>query len=146
MGKLFSRTVEIRLPEEGSQRIALRAIIMGALLIGIVTLLAHGCSDNWTSRSDMERVIRLGPRQGAAELERTLAAAHPPGSDIGPFFARLERMGFDCAGALDPARPGSCRFRAQREERRIATVLVEVQHDGLRLAALSARMTVGPAH
>ncbi|MGG5807788.1 hypothetical protein [Falsiroseomonas sp. CW058] len=130
------------LPQDGRQRTALKAVVAAALLLGGLTLLAHACSGGWATRPEMERFTRLGPRQGPATLERELLAAFPPGSDVGPVFARLERLGFDCGAALDPTRGGACRFRARREDGRVASMVLEVSHDGLRLRGLAARMSI----
>ena len=88
----------------------------------------------------MERYARMGPRGGAAELERVLGAAFPSGSDAGQFFARLEWMGFDCGPAVDPNRAGACRYRAARGDGRVVTAQVEVAHDGLRISGIAVRM------
>jgi hypothetical protein len=129
-----------RLPLD--QRTALRAVVAAGLLVALVALTARSCAPQWSSRTGMERYIRMGPRGGAAELERALSAAFPPGSDVGQLFARLERMGFDCGPAVDPNRRGACRYRAGREDGRIVTAQVEVAHDGIRVGAIAVRMAL----
>jgi hypothetical protein len=145
VASLFPRPARPALPADEKQRTALKFIIAAALLIGAVTFGAHACSEHWTNRPEMDRYVRLGPRQGPLELERDLTRAFPPGGDVGPLFARLERLGFDCGPAVDPSRNGACRFRAQREDRKVATILVAVSHDGLRQTGIIARMTVDVA-
>ena len=135
-----------RLPLD--QRTALRAVAAAGLLVAVVALLSRACSPQWSTRTEMERYARMGPRGGAAELELrapgegapvTLSATFPSGSDVGQLLARLERMGFDCGPAVDPA-GGACRYRAGREDGRVVTVAVEVAHDGLRVGGIAARM------
>jgi hypothetical protein len=130
--------------KEPSQRTAPSALVAAVLIIAAVILGAHACSDRWTAEPPMERYVRLGPRLGAAELERDLLRDHPPGSGIGPLFARLARLGFDCRMASEAGRGGECRFRARREDGLIATLLVAVAHDGVEVGGIAGRMAVGP--
>lgn len=90
----------------------------------------------------MEAYLKRGARSGAADLERDLLRDHPLGADIGPLFAHLAQLGFDCGAALQPDRFGECRFRSVQPDRRIATTLVELRHDGARLQSLAVRMAV----
>jgi hypothetical protein len=131
------------LPKEPSQRTALNAILAAGLVIAAVTIGAHACSGGWTVQPRMERYIKLGPRAGPAELERDLLRAYPPGSSIGPLFSHLSRQGFDCGAALEAGRGGDCRFRARREDGRVAVLHVTVAHDGLHLRGIGARMSIG---
>lgn len=131
-----------RLPPDGPQRTAFNAIIAGGLLVSFVIIGSHACSSQWAVKPAMERYVKLGPRAGSVELERELLAAHPPGSDVGPLFARLSRLGFDCGASVEPGRGGECRFRTGRLDRRIVTTTVEVEHDGARVGGIAARMVL----
>jgi hypothetical protein len=126
---------------EPSQHTARNALVAAALLLGALVLLAQGWGDRWAVKPPMDRYIRLGPREGPAMLERDLTAAYPAGSGIGPLFDHLARHGFACDTA---ARGAECRFRATWEDRQLATMLVTVTHDGVLLAGIAARMTIGP--
>ncbi len=125
-----------------SQRTALNAVLAGGLLVLLVALLAHACSGRWTTEAAMERYVKLGPRAGAAELERDLLRDHPPGSDLGALFARLSRLGFDCRIAVDPEAAGECRFRSPHGERRLATISVAVRQEEMRVGTVAVRMAV----
>lgn len=131
-----------RLPPDGPQRTAFNAIIAGGLLVSLVVIGAHACSDQWSVKPGMDRYVKLGPRAGAQELERELLAAHPAGSDVGPLFARLSRLGFDCGASVEPGRGGACRFRTSRTDRRVVTAFVEVAHDGAQVRGIAVRMTL----
>jgi hypothetical protein len=115
-------------------------MIAGLLLVAAFVFGAQMFSPRWTTTIEMDRYVRAGPRLGTGELERDLLAAHPPGSDVGPLFARLSRLGFSCGGTVDPARGAECRFRARRDDNRVVDAAVEVRHDGLRVQAITVRM------
>jgi hypothetical protein len=132
----------LRIPREGPQRTALNATLAASALLLLGVLGAHGCSERWAIETEMQRYLKLGPRGGAAALERDLLRDHPVGEGIGPLFARLSRLGFDCGGAVDPAGRGECRFRAPTPDRRLSTTTVALRHDGQRIEALSVRMAV----
>jgi hypothetical protein len=132
-----------RAPQDGRPRTARNFLIAATGLVLLLVLAAHGCSSQWTPESEMERYLKLGPRGGAAAIERDLLRDHPPGSDIGPLFARLARLGFDCGAAVEPG-GGVCRFRAPSADRRVTTTLVELRHDGRQVEAIAVRMAVAP--
>lgn len=132
-----------QLRKEPGQRTARNALIAALLLVAVLTVASQGCSGSWTTTHAMERYVKLGPRLGPADLERELLAAYPAGSSIAPLFAYFDRQGFDCRAALEAGRNGECRYRARRDDGRVATMHVAVAHDGLVLAALSARMSIG---
>lgn len=130
---------------EESQRTGVNALLGGLAMVAVIALFAYAVSGNWSARSEMETYLKLGPRHGAAELARDLLQAHPRGSDIGPLFAQLSRLGFDCGVAMEPGRGGECRYRTRWQERRLATTTVTIAHDGLRVEGITAQMTLeGP--
>ena len=137
----FGRT-GVRLPEEGPQRTALRAILAGGLLLLLLAVIARSCSAP-VATFQMERYVKLGPRQGAATLERELLAMHGPGTSLGGLLSRVTRMGFRCEFGL-PEEPNACRFRALRGDGQIATISVEIRHDGTLVEAVAVRMDLGP--
>jgi hypothetical protein len=128
---------------EPGQHTGRNALIAGMLLFLLIVVTAWSCSES-TTQPLLDRYIRLGPRQGAAELERDLSRDFPAGTGIGPLFETLDRQGFDCAAALQPGAGGACRFRTRHEGNRVALIEVAVGHDGLLLQSVAVRMSVGP--
>ena len=137
----FGRT-GVRLPEEGPQRTALRAIVAGGLLLLLLAVIARACSAP-VAPFQMERYVKLGPRQGAATLERELLGAHGAGASLGGLLSQVTRMGFRCDVGL-PEDANICRFRAHRADGQIATIRVDIRHDGALVQALSVRMELDP--
>ena len=131
----------LRLPDDGPQRTALRAILAASLLILLLAVVAHGCTTP-TVPFQMERYVKLGPRQGPVSLRQDLLAAHGATPALGGVVSQLSRMGFTCPGTL-PEEPMLCRFRARRPDGQVATMLVEIRHDGQVAQALATRMELG---
>ncbi len=128
--------------KEPSQHTARNALLAGLLLLGIGALVARGCSESFVVPHEMERYLRQGPQHGAALLQQELERSYPRGSGIGPFFAHLERLGFDCTAALTSGQGGTCRYRAWLDARRLAVILVRPAHDGVVLRGVAVEMMV----
>ena len=124
---------------EPSQQTARNAIIAGALLLTAIVVGAQAFSPRWTTPFEMERYVRSGANQAATALERDLRKSFLPGSDVGPLFTQLARMGFSCGAAVDPGRGGECRFRARRDDNRVMTLIVVPRHDGVKVGSIEVR-------
>ena len=129
---------------EASQRTARNAIIAGGLILAGLLVGAQFFSPRWTAPFEMDRYVRAGARQGAALLEKDLQKSFPAGSDIGPLFTQLSRMGFACGAAPDAGRGGECRFRARREDNRVMTLVVVPRHDGVKLQSVTVSASMAP--
>lgn len=130
-------------PGEARQRTAFKAALAASVLVLALGVLAQTCSPCFTRPPAMEAYLRLGPREGAAALQRDLARDHPAGTALGPLLSQLSTLGFACAGGVEAG--STCRFRARVQERRISTVTVEVAHDGVLVRGIAAAMTIeGP--
>lgn len=131
------------LPDSAPQRIAIKAILAGTVLVIILAVVAQSCTTR-TVPFQVERYVRLGERVGPQTLRRELLEAHPPGSPLGGVLSQITRMGFMCPG-IDPGAALECRFRARRPlDGQIATISVLVTHDGARVAAVEASMRLDP--
>ncbi len=130
-----------RLPEDGPQRTALRAVIAAVLLVLLLSIVAQGCTTQ-VAPFQMERYVRLGARQGPIALQQDLVAAHGAAAPLGGVISELGRMGFACPGTL-PGAPMTCRFRARRQDGQVATFLVEIRHDGEAVHSIAVRMELG---
>lgn len=130
-------------PGEGRTHTGRNALIAASLVLGAIVVGSQAFRGGWTaSPAEMERYVLSGPRIGAAALERDLRAAHPPGSEVGPLFARLSRFGFMCGGPIVSDSPVECRYRAWRDDRRLVSVTLELVHDGVWVQSIDARMAV----
>jgi hypothetical protein len=138
VGRFLQR---LRLPEDGPQRTALRAIIAAGLLVLLLAVVAQSCTPP-TVTFQMERYVKLGPRQGPITLRQDMLAAHGPTPALGGVVSQLGRMGFICPGTL-PEEPTTCRFRARRPDGKVATFLVDLRHDGAEVQEMTVRMELG---
>jgi hypothetical protein len=121
------------------------AMIAGLLLLGALVVAAQFFSGGWVAPFEMARYIKAGPRAGAQQLERDLLEAHGPGSSVGPLYAQLQRMGFECRGVAEAGQVETCRFRARRTDNQVLTALVELGHDGVVVRAIAVRMALSPS-
>jgi hypothetical protein len=122
-------------------RTLLRAAIAGGILLLLIAVVAQTCSAP-VAPFQMERYVKLGPRQGPQTLERELLATHAPGSSLANLLNQLSLMGFTCPGVAGDT-PVECRFRARRSDGMIATITVTIRNDGRSVAALAAAMELG---
>jgi hypothetical protein len=120
-------------------------MIAGLLLLGALVLGAQFFSGGWVAPFEMARYVKAGPRAGAQQLERDLMQAHGPGTSVGPLYAQLQRMGFECRGVAAPGEVETCRFRARRGDNQVLTALVELGHDGVVVRAIAVRMALSPS-
>ena len=141
LGGFARLRARLRLPEDGPQRTALRAIVAGGLLVLLLAVVAQSCATP-IAPFQMERYVKLGPRQGPITLQRELLAVHGAPAPLGGLVSQLGRMGFNCPGTL-PEETMLCRFRARRQDGQVATFLVEIRHDGAVVQDIAARMELG---
>jgi hypothetical protein len=135
--------VDVVLPDAAPQRVAVKAILAGTVLVIILAVVAQGCTTR-TVPFRVERYVQLGERVGPQTLRRELLEAHPPGSPLGGVLSQVTRMGFLCPG-IDPGAALECRFRARRPlDGQIATLTVLVAHDGARVEGVEAAMRLDP--
>ncbi len=92
----------------------------------------------------MEPYVKAGPRAGAERLQRDLLAAHPPGANLGPLRAQLQRYGFECRPSVQQGVAETCRFRLRRSDDQVLTAEVDLGHDGLVVQAIAVRMALSP--
>ncbi|MBU8539945.1 hypothetical protein [Falsiroseomonas tokyonensis] len=117
---------------------------MGLLLLVALFLGAQLFSGGWTARPEMEPYVKAGTRAGAERLQRDLLAAHPPGANLGPLMARLQRYGFTCHPVRKDGVAETCRFRLRRSDDQVLTAEVDLGHDGLVVQAIAVRMALAP--
>lgn len=131
----------LRLPQDGIQGTALRAIVAAGVLVLLLAFAAQSCTAP-IAPFQMERYVKLGPRQGPISLRQDLLAVQGETPALGGVVSQLSRMGFTCPGTL-PDEPTLCRFRARRPDGQVATFLVEISHDGQTAMSITARMELG---
>jgi hypothetical protein len=120
-------------------------MIAGLLLLGALVVGAQFFSGGWVAPFEMTRYIKAGPRAGAQQLERDLLAAHGPGSSVGPLYAQLQRMGFECRGVAAAGAEAAGLHLARRTDDQVLTTLVELGHDGVVVRAIAVRMALSPS-
>lgn len=126
--------------QEGTKR---RALLLFLILVLGVAMVAMFWP-NPRSRTQIERYLRQGTRQGATLLLRDIERLSPEGQDPGPAIQHLGALGLGCVAPEANSGEWRCVMRRHGDNRQIVTIEATLRVDRGVVAGSSARITEAP--